>query len=138
MSRLFTFRWPKYWNFSFSISPSNEYSGLISYRIDWLDLLVVQGTLKSLLQHHYSKADRPKAMPLEPVSQVVNAEKKFLKEIKGATCINTWIVTKLDRLIADIGKVLVVWIEDQTSHNIPFKTKTNSEQGSNFLQFCRG
>ena len=49
-------RWPKYWNFSFSISPSNEYSGLISFRIDLLDLLVVQGTLKSLLQHHTSKA----------------------------------------------------------------------------------
>ena len=49
-------RWPKYWSFSFSISPSNEYSGLISFRIDWLDLLAVQETLKSLLQHHSSKA----------------------------------------------------------------------------------
>ena len=49
-------RWPKDWSFSFSISPSNEYSGLISFRIDWLDLLAVQGTLKSLLQHHSSKA----------------------------------------------------------------------------------
>ena len=49
-------RWPKYWSFSFSISPSNEYSGLISFRMDWLDLLTVQGTLKSLLQHHGSKA----------------------------------------------------------------------------------
>ena len=49
-------RWPKYWNFSFSISPSNEYSGLISCRMNWLDLLAVQGTLKSLLQHHSSKA----------------------------------------------------------------------------------
>ena len=49
-------RWPKYWSFSFSISPSNEHSGLISLRIDWLDLLAVQGTLKSLLQHHSSKA----------------------------------------------------------------------------------
>ena len=48
-------RWPKYWSFSFSISPSNEYSGLISFRIDWLDLLAVQGTLKSLLQHNSSK-----------------------------------------------------------------------------------
>ena len=48
--------WPKYWNFSFSISPSSEYSGLISFRIDWLDLLAVQGTLKSLLQYHSSKA----------------------------------------------------------------------------------
>ena len=49
-------RWPKYWSFSFSIRPSNEYSGLISFRMDWLDLLVVQGTLKSLLQHYGSKA----------------------------------------------------------------------------------
>ena len=49
-------RWPKYWSFSFSISPSNEYSGLISFRMDWLDLLAAQGTLKSLLQHHSSKA----------------------------------------------------------------------------------
>ena len=49
-------RWPKYWSFSFSISPSNEYSGLIPFRMDWLDLLAVHGTLKSLLQHHSSKA----------------------------------------------------------------------------------
>ena len=49
-------RWPKYWNFSFNISPSNEHPGLISFRMDWLDLLAVQGTLKSLLQHHASKA----------------------------------------------------------------------------------
>ena len=56
-------RWPKYWSFSFSISPSHEYSGLISFTIDWLDLLAVQGTLKSLLQHHSSKASmlRPSA-----------------------------------------------------------------------------
>ena len=49
-------RWPKYWSFSFSISASNEYSGMISFRIDWFDLLAIQGTLKSLLQHHNSKA----------------------------------------------------------------------------------
>ena len=49
-------RWPKYWSFSFSISPSNEYSGLISFRVDWLDLFAVQGTLKGLLQYHSSKA----------------------------------------------------------------------------------
>ena len=52
-------RWTKHWSFSFSISPSNEYSGLISFRMDWLDLLAVQGTLKSLLQHHSSKASIP-------------------------------------------------------------------------------
>ena len=49
-------RWPKYWSFSFNISPTNEHPGLISFRMDWLDLLAVQGTLKSLLQHHSSKA----------------------------------------------------------------------------------
>ena len=49
-------RWPKYWSFSFSTSPSNEYSRLISFRVDWFDLLAVQGTVKSLLQHHHSKA----------------------------------------------------------------------------------
>ena len=49
-------RWPKYWSFSFSISPSNEYSGLISFKMDWFDLLAVQGTLKSLIQHHSLKA----------------------------------------------------------------------------------
>ena len=53
---MFHIRWPKYWSFNFSISPSNEYSGLISFRIDWFDLHAVQGTLKSLLQHHSSKA----------------------------------------------------------------------------------
>ena len=53
---VFHIRWPKYWSFSFSISPSNEYSGLISFRMDWLAVLAVQGTLKSLLQHHSSKA----------------------------------------------------------------------------------
>ena len=56
MNCLYTIRWPKYWRFSFSISPSNEYSGLIPFRIDWFDVLAVQGTLKSLLQHLSSKA----------------------------------------------------------------------------------
>ena len=56
MSSALPIRWPKYWSFSFNISPSNEYSGLISFRMDWLDLLEIQGTLKSLLQYHSSKA----------------------------------------------------------------------------------
>ena len=56
MSQALCIRWPKYWSFSFNISPSNEYLGLISFRLDWLDLLAVQGTLKCLLQHHNSKA----------------------------------------------------------------------------------
>ena len=53
---ILTIKWPNYWSFSFNINPSNEYSGLISFRMEWLDLLAVQGTLKSLLQHHSSKA----------------------------------------------------------------------------------
>ena len=57
-------RWPMYWNFSFGISSSNEYSGLISFRMDWLDLLAVQGTIKSLLQHHSSKASVLRHSPL--------------------------------------------------------------------------
>ena len=56
MKSVLCIRWPKYWSFSFSISPSHEYSGLISFRMDWFDLLAVQETLKSLLQHHSSKA----------------------------------------------------------------------------------
>ena len=56
VSEIFSIRWPKYWSFSFGISPSNQYSGLISFRMDWLDLPAIQGTLKSLLQHHSSKA----------------------------------------------------------------------------------
>ena len=65
-------RWPKYWSFSFSISLSNEYSGLISFRIDWFDLLAVQGTLKSLLQHHNSKASilRHSAFFMEKLSHL--------------------------------------------------------------------
>ena len=61
-------RWPKYWSFSFSISPSNEHSGLISFRMDWLDLLAVHGTLKSLLQHHSSKASILQHSTIETVT----------------------------------------------------------------------
>ena len=67
-------RWPKYWSFSFSISPSNEYSGLISFRMNWLDLLAVQGTLKSLLQHHSLKA--PILWPIKSMQSQRNAMPK--------------------------------------------------------------
>ena len=62
-------RWPKYWSFSYSISSSNEYSGLISCRIDWFDLLVIQGTLKSLLQHHSSKVSNTEAKKRFPIGK---------------------------------------------------------------------
>ena len=71
-------RWTKYWSFSFSISPSREYSGLISFRMDWFDLLAVQGTLKSLLQHHSSKASilRPSAFFIVQLSHPYKAMEK--------------------------------------------------------------
>ena len=78
-------RWPKYWSFSFSISPSNEYSGLISFRIDWLDLLAVQGTLKSLLQHHSSKASILwcSAFLMVQLSQKRKLDTKWIRDTKG-------------------------------------------------------
>ena len=74
-------KWPKYWSFSFSISPSSEYSGLISFRIDWYDLPAVQGTLKSLLQHHSSKKNTFESvlmrwMKLEPIIQSEASQKE--------------------------------------------------------------
>ena len=71
-------RWPKYWSFNFSISPSSEYSGLISFRIDWFDLLAVQGTLRSLLQHHSSKAAilRCSSFPHSPTLTSIHDHRK--------------------------------------------------------------
>ena len=68
----FRIRWPKYWSFSFSISPSNDYSGLISFKMDWFDLLAVQGTLKSLLQHHSSKASILRLSTFFNIVQLLN------------------------------------------------------------------
>ena len=80
-------RWPKYWSFSFTINPSNEYSGLISFRMDWMDILAVQGTLKNLLQHHHSK---PSILWWKP-------------SLQSNSHIHTWLLEKpqprLDRLL---------------------------------------
>ena len=78
-------RWPKYWSFSFSISPSNEYPGLVSFRMDWLDLLAVQGILKSLLQHHTSKASilRRSAFFILPLSNPVMTTGKIKVWLDG-------------------------------------------------------
>ena len=92
-------RWPEYWSFSFNITPSNEYSGLISFRMDWLDLLAVQGTLKSLLQHHSSKASIllhsaffivQLSHPSRPVKKQGNTSTRFflLQWWSGVNCQN--------------------------------------------------
>ena len=78
-------RWPKYWSFSFSIIPSNEYSWLISFRIDWLDLLAVQGTLKSLLQHHSSKASVLWHLPFFIVQLLHPFPNELSRKTKGDT-----------------------------------------------------
>ena len=75
-------RWPKYWSFSFSISPSNEYSGLISFRMNWLDLLAVQGTLKSLLQHHSTKASILPRLAFLMASLVAQTVKRSLPAMR--------------------------------------------------------
>ena len=76
-------RWPKYWSFSFSISPSNEHPGLITFRIDWLDLLAVQGTLKSLLQHHSSKASILRCSAYSSVGKDFACSARDLGSISG-------------------------------------------------------
>ena len=80
-------RWPKYWSFSFSISLSNEYSGLISFRIDWFDLLAAQGTLKSLLQHHSSKASSINSLAFSFLyGPTLTASMKRQKDMKSFRC----------------------------------------------------
>ena len=82
-------RWPKYWSVSFSISPSNEYSGLIPFRMDWLDLLAVQGTLKSLLQHHSGLAQFPILKPQFLYLLVKNKGGKT--DLKDGNCLSSFV-----------------------------------------------
>ena len=91
-------RWPKDWSFGFSISPSNEYSGLISFRIEWLDLLAVQGTLKSLLQHHSSKA----SIFQHSVLFIVQLSHPYMTT--GKTIVLTWWT-----FVGKVTSLLLVW-----------------------------
>ena len=97
-------RWPKYWSFSFSISPSSDYSGLISFRMDWLDLLAVQGTLKSLLQHHSSKASilQCSAFFMVQLSHPYLATRKTI-------ALTSW--TSVDKVMSLLFKMLSTYID---------------------------
>ena len=97
-------KWPNYWSFSFSISPSNEYSGLISFRMDWLDLLAVQGTLKSLLQHHSSKA----SILLHSAFFIVQLSHPYMTTGKTIALIRQTFVDKVISLLLNMLSRLVI------------------------------
>ena len=108
--------WPKYWSFSFNISPSNEHSGLISFRMDWLDLLAVQGTLKSLLQQHSSKASilRPSAFFIVQLSHLYMTTRKII-------ALTRWtFVGKVMSLLFNMLSRLVITFLPKSKHLLIF------------------
>ena len=108
----FRIRWPKYWSFSFSISPSNEYSGLISFRTDWLGLLAVQGTLKSLLQHHSSKA----SILLHSVFFIVQLSHPYMTTGKTIALTRWTFVGKVMSLLCNMLSRLVTAFLPRSKH----------------------
>ena len=103
-------RWPKYWSFNFNISPSNEHSGLISFRMDWLDLLAVQGTLKNLLQHHSSKAS------ILQCSAFFIVRLSYLYMTTGKTLTRRNFVNKVMSLLFNILSRLVITFLPRSKH----------------------
>src|SRR5574337_1211812 len=99
-------RWPEYWSFSFNISPSNEYSGLSSFRMDWLHLLAVQGTLKSLLQHHSSKASilQPSAFFTVQLSHPYMTTGKTI-----ALTRQTFVGKVMSLLVNMLSRLVIIW-----------------------------
>ena len=108
----FHMRWPKYWNFSFSISPSNEHPGLISFRMGWLDLLAVQGTLKSLLQHHSSKA----SILLRSAFFTVQLSHPYMTTGKNIALTRRTFVDKMMSLLYNILSRLVITFLPRSKH----------------------
>ena len=107
-------RWPKYWSFSFSISSSNEYSGLISFRIDWFDLLAVQGTLKSLLQHHNSKA----SILWHSAFFIVRSSHQYMTTRKTIASTRWTFVGKVISLpFSVLSRLVIAWSKEQISFN---------------------
>ena len=110
MSQFIWVRWPKYWSFSFNISPSTEQSGLISFRMDWLDLLAVQGTLKSLLQHHSSKA------PILWCSALVQLSHPYMTTGKTIALIRRTFVGKVMFLVFNMLSRLAITFLPRSKH----------------------
>ena len=105
-------RWPKYWNFSFNISPSNEHPGLISFRMDWLDLLAVQRTLKSLLQHHSSKA----SIPQRSTFFTVQLSHPYMTTGKTIALTRRTLVVKVMSLLLNMLSMLVITFLPRSKH----------------------
>ena len=105
-------RWPKYWSFSFSISPSNEHPGLISFKMDWLDLLAVHGTLKSLLQHHSSKA----SIPQHSVFFIVQLSHPYMTTGKTIALTRRTFVVKVMSLLFNMLSRLVITFLPRSKH----------------------
>ena len=105
-------RWPKYWSFSFSTSPSNEHPGLICFRMDWLDLLAVQGTLKSLLQHHSSKA----SILLRSAFFIVQLSHPYMTTGKTIALIRWTFVGKIMSLLFNMLSKLVITFLPRSKH----------------------
>ena len=119
-------RWPKYWSISFSISPSNEYSGLISFRMDWLDLLALQGTLKSLLQHHSSKA----SILWQSAFFVVQLSHPYMTTGKTIALTRWTSVDKVMSLLFNMLSRLVLASKEQESFNFMTEVTICSDFGS--------
>ena len=126
-------RWPKYWSFSFSISPSNEHSGLISFRMDWLDLLAVQGTLKSPLQHHSSKASILQCSAF----LLVQRSYPYMTTGKTITLIRQTFVSKVMSLVFSMLSRLVIFSsKEKVSFNFMAAVPICSDFGAQDNKVC--
>ena len=127
------FRWSKYWSFSFSISPSNEYSGLISFRMDWLDLLAVQGTLKSLFQHYSSKA----SILWRSAFFLVQLSHPYMTTGKTITLTRWNFVGKVMSLLFNMLSGLVItFLKEQASFNFTAAVSICSDFGARENKVC--
>ena len=131
-------RWPKYWSFSFSINLSNEYSGLISFRIDWFDLLAIQGTLKSLLQHHSSKASKSTASILWHsaffIVQLLTSIHDYWKSI--ALTLQTFVSKVISLLFNTLSRFAIAFLPRNKCFNFMAAVTIYSDFGAQESKVC--